>query len=145
MSTTILHTSNDVLHERTKQKTVTAHTTLTAADAIYEYNIATDAKVFTLPLITEATLGMQFVIRNIGADGNNSVTISPNAADSINGTIPQTYFDTEVFDGVASGVKNKDFVNLKDYALKGDYVILTAVALTEWYISGGAGVWESEA
>ena len=81
-----------------------------------------------------------FLFRNTGADGNNIVTLSPNAADGIHGTIANAAADS-----VASGTVDKDFVNTKATANKGDYVILRAVALTEWYIIGGVGIWASEA
>ena len=80
-------TSNDVLRARSSQNTVTASTTFTAADAGKEYNIATDALVMTLPLIDANNIGMTFTFRNTGADGNNLITLAPNAADGFNGSI----------------------------------------------------------
>ena len=84
--------------------------------------------------------GLTLIFRNTGADGNNLITISPNALDGINGTIANAAADS-----VASGVVNKNLVNTKATSNKGDFVVLTAVSLTEWYISGGVGIWASEA
>jgi hypothetical protein len=137
---TIIGINNDVTREREAQTTVTASTAYTAADANKEYNIATDALVQTLPLITDATLGMEFVFRNTGADANNDITLAPNALDSFNGTIANAAADS-----VASGAVDKDLVLTKATSNKGDYIKVKAVALTEWYITGGVGIWASEA
>lgn len=114
--------------------------TLTEDDSGKTYNIATDAKTFTLPKITADNLGMRFRFRNTGADGAVKLNISPNAVDAIHGTVPNSAADS-----VASGVVNKDLANTKATANKGDWVELVAVALTEWYITGGVGIWASEA
>ncbi len=126
--------------EKVKQYTLTASTTLTTSHSEGEVNIATDAKVLTLPLITADLIGMSYLIRNTGADGNNIITISPNALDGINGTISNATADS-----VASGVVDKDFVNTKATSNKGDFVEIIAVALTAWYIKGGVGIWASQA
>lgn len=114
--------------------------TLTAGDSAKDQNIATDAKTFTLPLITESKIGMRFTFRNTGADAAVALTIAPNVLDAIHGTVANAAADS-----VAGGVVDKDFVNTKATANKGDYVTLTAGALTEWYISGGVGIWASQA
>ena len=51
MSTTIT-TSNSVLRARSKQETLTTTQDISINDAGVEFNIATDAKVMTLPAIT---------------------------------------------------------------------------------------------
>jgi len=137
---TIENTSNDIKYVRVPQVTVTATTTFTEADAGKEYNIGTDALVMTLPLIDADNIGMEFVFRNIGANGNNIITLSPASADGVNGRI-----STAAADSTAGGVVNKDFVNTKATAKKGDYVRLRAVSTTAWYIVDGQGVWASEA
>jgi hypothetical protein len=126
--------------EITRQLTLTASKTLSTSDAEKDINIATDALVLTLPLITDNLIGMSYLVRNTGADGGNLVKISPNALDSINGTIANSAADS-----VAGGVVNKDFVNTKATSNNGDWVELVAVALTKWYIKGGVGIWASEA
>lgn len=134
MSTKIT-TSNSVLRARTKQITLTTTQDITANDAGADFNIATDAKVMTLPLITAENIGAEFTFRNTGADGANIITISPNASDAVNGTVAAVQ---------ASGVVNKDWINTKATATTGDWVTLKAVELTGWYITGGDGVWASE-
>ena len=132
------------------QLTVTADTTLTEDDMGRTINVGTDAKVVTLPLITSAILGKPITFRNIGADGGVALTISPNASDGINGSVPASAganADATTADGLvskASGTVNKDLVNTKATANGGDWVTLVAVAATKWYITGGVGIWASE-
>ena len=133
------NSSNDVLRARSKQNTLSATQTLGENQAGQEFNIATDALVITLPAITANNIGMEFLFRNTGADGNNIVTLSPHSTDGFHGTIANAAADS-----VASGVVDKDWVNTKATANKGDYVIIRAVALTQWYIVGGVGIWASE-
>jgi hypothetical protein len=136
----IENTSNEVLRARRVQNTITASTTLTEANAGDDFNIATDALVINLPLIDSDNLGMELVFRNTGADGNNIITLSPASADSINGRV-----STAAADSTASGVVNKDWINTKATAKRGDFVRIRAVALTKWFIEHGQGVWASEA
>lgn len=139
MATTIT-TSKDVLYSRVKQNTISADTTLAANQSGEEFNVATDALTITLPQITSETIGMEFLVRNTGADANNIITLSPNATDGINGTIANAAADS-----VASGVVDKDWINTKSTANKGDFVKLRAVSTTAWYIVDGVGIWTSEA
>lgn len=138
---TLISVSNDPVLSRAKETTVTATTTFTAADAgAGTYNVATDAIVMNLPLITADNIGMEFNFRNTGADGAVLLSIDPNAVDGINGTIANA-----AADAVASGVVGKKLNNTKATANNGDYVTLKAVALTKWFIVGGVGIWASEA
>ena len=121
-------------------ETLTASDTITVAESGKEFNIATDALVMTLPLITASNIGMSFRFRNTGADGNNLITLAPNALDAFHGTVANAAADS-----VAGGVVDKDFINTKATANKGDWIEVTAGALTEWYITGGVGIWASEA
>jgi|TARA_R110000796_G_C14455212_1_gene423889 hypothetical protein len=139
MSTTIT-TSNDVLRARSSQVLLTDSASIYANQAGEEINIATDAKVITLPAIDANNIGMELTIRNTGADANNIVTISPAAADSISGSIALA---ASVFS--ASGVANKDLVNTKATAISGDFVTLKAVSVNKWFITAGIGIWASEA
>ena len=140
MSRTITSVSNDPLLSRSKETTVTATTTFTAADASGTYNVATDAIVLNLPTITAETIGMEFSFRNTGADGAVLLSIDPSSTDGINGSIANAAADS-----VASGGVGKKLNNTKATANNGDYVILKAVALTKWFIVGGVGIWASEA
>jgi len=134
MSTTIT-TSNDVLRARSKQETLTTTQDIPVNKAGTEFNIATDAKVMTLPAITSENIGMEFTFRNTGADGNNIITLSPASTDAIHGTVGSVS---------SGGVDDKDWINTKATANKGDWCTLKAVALTDWYLTGGDGVWASE-
>ena len=130
MSNTI-NTSNDVLRARSKQTTLTVTQDVNANQAGGEFNIATDAKVITLPKIDANNVGMEFKFRNTGADGNNIITISPNAADAIHGTVAAIQ---------SGGVANKDWINTKATANKGDWCSLVAIEAGSWYLTGGDGV-----
>jgi hypothetical protein len=134
MSNTI-NTSNDVLRARSKQTTLSVTGSVQANEAGQEFNIATDALVISLPAITANNIGMEFLFRNTGADGNNIITLSPAATDAIHGTVAAIQ---------SGGVDNKDWINTKATANKGDWCTIKAVALTDWYLSGGDGVWASE-
>ena len=120
---------------------VTLDRTVLAADAGKTFKIATDAKTFTLPLITAAMVsgGTEYTFINTGADDAVALTLSPNASDGINGTIANA-----AADAVAGGVVNKNFVNTKSGANNMDYIKIKAISLTKWGIVGGVGVWASE-
>ena len=129
------NTSNSVLRARSKQETLTTTQDINTNQAGTEFNIATDAKVLTLPAITANNIGAEFTFRNTGADGNNIITLSPASSDAFHGTIAAVQ---------AGGVVNKDLINTKTTANKGDWCTIKAIALTAWYITGGDGVWASE-
>lgn len=119
-----------------KYKVLTANTTLTAADANTVFGIGTDALVISLPATIE---GCEFTFVNIGAAGNNIITIDPVAADGIAGTI--TLAATVV---ARPGTVNTNLVNTKATALPGDSVKLigTGVAgTTAWIIASSTGIW----
>jgi len=136
---TFNYLSNDVERNQVSQKTLTASVSVPAGDAGIDHNIATDALVISLPKIHSENLGLTFLFRNTGADGNNIIKLSPHSTDGFNGSIANASADS-----VASGVVNKDWINTKATANKGDYVVIRAVALTQWYIIGGVGIWASE-
>ena len=128
-------TSNDVLRARSKQETLTTTQDISVNDAGTEFNIATDAKIMSLPAISAENIGMEFTFRNTGADEANTVQLSPAATDAIHGTVAAVS---------SGGVNNKDWINTKATSNKGDWCTLKAVALTDWYCTGGDGVWASE-
>lgn len=129
------HTSNDVLRARSSQNTISVSGSIDTNQAGQEFNIATDALTITLPKIESHNLGMEFTFRNTGADAYNIITLSPNAADAFHGTVAAVQ---------AGGVVNKDWINTKATSKKGDWCSIKAVALTDWYLTGGDGVWASE-
>ena len=119
-----------------KYKVLTANTTLTAADANTVFGIGTDALVITLP----ATIaGCEFEFINIGANGNNIITVSPVAADGIAGTI--TLAATVV---VRAGTVDTDLVNTKATSKVGDSVKIVGTGVTgvtAWIIRNSTGIW----
>ena len=142
MATTI-SISNQVLRERAKVITPTVSTTLAEGDSFQEVNVGTDALVLTLPKITAENLGLTYLFRNTGADANNIITLSPNALDAFVGAFSFVTGSTASVNR-ASGTVNKDWINTKATSKKGDWVLIKAVSLTNWYIQGGQGVWVSE-
>ena len=119
--------------------TVTDNITLTADDSGKTFLVGTDAKVITLPS-TEA--GVKYTFINSGAAGNNIITISPQAADGISGTI--TLAATVVVD---AGVVNKDLINTKATSKCGDTVTLIGTGnagTSAWIIASSTGIWAAE-
>lgn len=119
-----------------KYKVLTSNTTLTVADSGTIFGIGTDALVISLPATIE---GAEFTFVNIGAAGNNIITIDPVTADGIAGTI--TLAATVV---ARPGTANTNLVNTKATALPGDSVKLigTGVSGTNaWIIASSTGIW----
>ena len=134
-------------------ETLTASKTLDIEDHDKIFFIATDALTMTLPAVAAATApkGMKVTFVNTGADGNNIITISPNASDAIYGSCAASAggnADATTADGLvskASGTDDKDWVNTKATANKGDRVTLVSDGSTGWFIVEGVGIWASEA
>lgn len=143
--------SNPVLRQKGFGfETLTASRTFTEGDSGGVFAIATDSLVMTLPLIATQNMGMKLTFINTGADGNNILTIASNSSDAFHGGVVTSTggnadaTTSETLLGWASGALDKDFVNTKTTANKGDFVIIRAVALTHWQIIGGAGTWKSQ-
>jgi len=142
--------SNPALRQRGLAEVLTAAKTFDISDSGKVFLIATDSLIMTLPLITAENLGLTLTIVNSGADGNNIITIAPNAADAFNGgLVTSTGLNadattSEALMGWANGTVDKDYINTKTTANKGDFVVIVAIALTHWQIIGGAGTWISE-
>ena len=117
-------------------ETLTVDTTLTASDSGKTFLIGTDEKTITLPA-TQA--GVKYTFVNIGANANNIITISPNASDAIYGTI--TMADTVV---VAAATDDKDLINTKATAIKGDSVTLVGDGGAGWVIVHSTGIWAKQ-
>lgn len=115
---------------------LTANTTLTREDSGKTFLIGTDALVITLPSTFK---GLEYTFINDGAAGNNIITVSPQAADGIAGTI--TLASTVV---TRVGTVDTDLVNTKATSTKGNSVKIvgTGVAGTgAWYILSSTGIW----
>ena len=75
---------------------------------------------------------MDVIIQNDGADGTVLVAISPNSNDLITGIN-------------MAGTDNKDHLNTKATAIRGDWVHLTGNDnATGWVIVGQRGTWATE-
>ena len=132
--------SNDVERNQVAQSYYTATGDISESDLGNDHNVAVDALTIGIPLITSGNLGSTIFFRNPGADAGVKLVISPKNTNKIIGSIT---LSASVFS--ASGVLDKDVINTKATALKGDWIALRAVSLTEWYIIGGQGIWASEA
>jgi hypothetical protein len=117
-------------------QSITASTTLTAGDSGKVFTVATDALVITLPA---CAAGLKLTFVNTGADGNNIITLSPASTDGIWGTITLAGSVVDL-----GGVANKDLINTKGTAIKGDAVTLVSDG-TDWYVTASTGIWAAEA
>ena len=104
--------------------------------------IDADALVQTFPAVGAETApyGSFLHFINGGADGAVIMTFSPNADDAIFGTIANAAADS-----ISGGVDDKDFVNTKATANKGDRISYMSDGVTGWYITDGVGIFASEA
>jgi len=131
--------SNDTVRNQVEQSYYTVTGDISEGDIGNDHNVATDGLTIGIPLITSGNLGTTLFFRNTGADGNNTVTISPKDSNKIVGGMTQA---AAVFH--SSGALGKDLINTKATSKLGDWVALRAVSLTEWYIVGGQGIFASE-
>lgn len=93
-------------------------------------NVGT-ACVFTLPAVAAGNVGMSFTFRAGGNNGDAPVTVTPNAADGVNGL------------GFTSAVGKGPQV-LAAVQKAGDEITVTSSGVTgvnAWYISNPVGVW----
>ena len=117
-------------------ETITANKVISAEESGTHFLIGTDALTVTLPA---TAAGLCYTFINSGADGNNIITISPNAADKIMGSISNAAADS-----VCSASDDGDLVNTKATANKGDRVTLMGDGAAGWYIVEGVGIWAGE-
>ena len=88
-----------------------------------------DGVVFTMPSIAT---GNTITFVNTAEDGTAELNISPAAADGIN--------------YIGSNTDDKDLINTKATAKKGDYVTLASLnGTTAWQVVAVRGVWAKEA
>jgi hypothetical protein len=109
--------------------------TVTVADGDATITTATDNAVITLPNIAAGNKGLRVTVMNIGADDAAKVSISPDASDKIAGTVMAVSL---------SAVANKDAINTKVGANKGDYLTIESDGTDTWFVVGGVGIWASE-
>lgn len=108
---------------------VSANKTLDEGDNGVAQVVTADAKVVTLPATVVCTT---YRVINGCADGTCAVTISPAAADKIMGN------------GFTSA-DNKDAINTKATAKKGDYMVLVGDGVNGWMVQDVVGTWAREA
>ncbi len=114
-------------------ETITTSVSLVAADSGKVFFIATDALVITLP---STVAGVRYTFVNTGADDNNSIVLSPAAADGIFGSITVAASVT-VYDGTA----DTDITNTASGANLGDFVTIVGDGDQGWAIVAGVGIW----
>lgn len=115
-------------HAGLTAETIAADKTLDALDTGKVFFVTVDAKVITLPAIA----GQSFRVVNGGAFGTTIVTVSPNADDAIGG--PDLTATT-----------NKDLINTKITACRGDYVDIEYGDADGWVVARMVGTWAKEA
>lgn len=124
--------------------TITDDYTLTVEESGSIVLCATDAKTITLPATQK---GLIYTIINSGAAGHNIITISPQAADKIQGNLASSVgknADATTADGlvdICAGNNDGDLVNTKATANVGDRVTLVGDGGDGWWIIEGVGIW----
>lgn len=104
------------------------YTVIITTDSGKTFTSTLDGIVYTLPAIA---VGNTITFVNLAPDGTAALNISPNASDAI------TYAGTAVV--------NKDLINTKATAKRGDFVTLASLAGTAWQVVAARGVWAKEA
>jgi len=112
------------------RETLADNKTLDAEDTGKTFFVTVDAKVVSLP--ATATAGAGITLVNAGGAGTVAVNVSPVAADKIMG--PDL-----------AGTDNKDLINTKATAKRGDYVRLMAGHADGWVVTAMRGTWVTEA
>lgn len=113
----------------TIRETITLDKTLSIVDNGKVFFVDTDARIITLPAVATP---VNAKIVNIGAFGTVLVAVSPNALDRIQGPdLP--------------GTDNKDLLNTKATANRGDYVVLTSGDANGAVVAEMRGIWATEA
>lgn len=102
--------------------------TVDAADSGKIIDVDTDAKAITLPA---TVVGLVVTIRNAGADGTVALNVDPNANDKIQGVD-------------LAGTDDKDLINTKATAKKGDFVTLLGDGADGWWVVAINGTWVLE-
>ncbi|MCK9994618.1 MAG: hypothetical protein Dbin4_03138 [Alphaproteobacteria bacterium] len=123
-------TLKDPYGDRTVRALHSANATLAAVDTGRCLFVDTDAVVLTLPAIADGLGGVKIV--NIGAFGTVGVSISPAAVDMILGP------------GI-TGADNKDLINTKATAKRGDYVVIDLGDADGYVVTEMVGTWAREA
>ena len=130
--------------EKTNYVVVTADRVVTEEESGTIFAIGTDGKAFTLPATKK---GLKYTFINIGAAGNNIITINPNSADKIQGNLSKSAgsnADATTADGLVAICAGNDagaLTNTKATANPGDRVTLVGDGADGWWIIDGVGIW----
>ena len=111
----------------------TTSTTLTASSCGNTIAVATDAIVTTLPA-TAANCRITFM--NTGAAGANILTINPNNADQIFGTVTLASSVVAIVGSAGDAV-----ANTKATSIRGDSMTVVGDGVDGWYIESSTGIW----
>jgi len=114
-------------HEGLLAETLIDNKTLDNQDTGKVFFMTVDAKAITLPAVE----GMKFRVVNGGAYGTVIITIDPNANDGIKG--PDL-----------TNTDNKDLINTKATANRGDMVDIEYADATGWCVTKKIGTWAKE-
>ncbi len=109
-------------------ETVSGNKTLDIEDNGKVLFVDTDATTTTLPAVATA---VNCTIVNIGAYGTIAVNVSPNASDKIHA--PDI-----------AGTDNKDHINTKATAQRGDMITLRTGDSNGWFVTNQRGIWAQE-
>ncbi len=109
-------------------ETVSDDLTLDAEDSGKVLHVDTDAKTITLPATATA---VDVIIVNDGADAGVAVNIDPDANDRI-------------FGQNIAGDENKDLINTKTTAIRGDFVHIVGGDAVGYRILEKRGIWATE-
>lgn len=120
----------DPWSQYTVRETISVDKTLDDEDTGKLFWVDTDAKVITLPAIAAGLDG--FAVVNGGAYGSVAVNLSPQAVDMILG--PDI-----------TGADNKDLINTKATAKRGDFVVLGGNDADGYAVQQLRGTWAREA
>lgn len=111
-----------------QSETVSDNKTLDDGDCGVVQVVTVDAKTVTLPA---TVVGYAYTVMNGGANGAVAVTVSPNSSDKIYGN-------------GFTATDNKDIINTKATAKKGDYIKMIGDGANGWMLTEVVGTWASE-
>jgi len=118
----------DEFGPNTLRETKSDNYTVDALDSGKIIYVDTDAKTITLPAVE---VGILITLVNAGGFSTVALTVSPDANDMIEGMD-------------LTGADNKDIVNTKATAQRGDYVTLIGANADGWMVLASRGTWARE-
>jgi len=138
MYTLIIEGKQYFIENLKKVLLVTESKTIKESESGIDFHIGTDGLVMSLPKIADLINDVEYTFTNIGTDGNNVITISPNPEDGIHGTIILGSSVVEL-----SGIIDKDLINTKATSTTGNTVSIQSSSIG-WIVKTSTGIWASE-